>query len=310
MKNIFALTKRNCLLFLRSRATVFSSIFSSLILIVLYFIFIAKTYAQGFNQEAGMMLSQKQLYFAIYTQMIMGVLVINSVSLSTGMFTLMARDLETKKSDAFMLTNIKPFQLVLSYLISALFVSFVLNFLMLVVSVIIIGASTFWIGAGTFFAVFGALVVTTIISCSIMLLITVLIKSSVAIGVINGFLGTVLGFLCGIYMPYSQMGNATKNIGSLLPFTHLTIWLKQIVLKDVFGQFGMSKELSEKMQDMWFSAGNVGFCGLDVPLWAMILIGGLLALLCLVLASFILKRRLDGKNFFVKFAKLKKAKKK
>ncbi len=309
MKNILALTKRNCLLFLRSKMTVFSSLFSSLILIALYFLFIAKTYSKGFNDEAGMLFSQKQLYFAIYSQMIMGVLVINSVSLSMGMFTLMARDLETRKADAFMLTNMKPFQLVISYLISSLLVSFALNVLTLVVSVIIIGASTFWISAATFFSVFGVLIITTIVSCSIMLLVTVLVKSSIALGVVNSVVGTILGFLCGIYMPYSQMGVTAKHIGSLLPFTHLTIWMKQIVLSDVFGQFGMSKEVSEKMQEMWFSAGDVGLCGANVPLWGMVLLGGLFAVLCLVISAFVLKSRLNGKSTIEKVRKLKSAKK-
>ena len=305
MKNIFALTKRNCLLFLRNKATVFSSLCSSLILIALYFLFIAKSYSKGFSEEAGILLSQKQLYFAIYSQMIMGVLVINSVSLSTGMFTLMARDLETRKTDAFMMTKAKTSELVISYLISAFLVSFLLNLLMLVVSVIIIGASTYWIAAKTFFSIFGVLIITTIISCSIMLLITVLIKSSIAIGVVNGIMGTILGLLCGIYMPYSQMGKVAMHIGSLLPFTHLTIWFKQIILNDVFGQFGMSKELSEKMQELWFSAGDVGLCGAKVPLWGMILLAGLVALVCLVVSMFILKKRLSSNPSVAKTKRLK-----
>jgi len=307
MKNIFALTKRNCLLFLRSKMTVFSSLLSSLILIALYFLFIAKSYASGFNQEAGLALTNKQLYFAIYSQMIVGVLVINSVSLSTGMFTLMARDLETRKSDAFMLTRVRSFELVISYLLSALLVSFLINLLMFIVSVIIIGASTYWISASTFFSVVGVLVIITIISCSIMLLITVLVKSSIAIGVINGIMGTILGFLCGIYMPYSQMGSVAKHIGSLLPFTHFTIWLKKIVLGDVFGQLGMNKELSDKMQELWFSAGEVGLCGAKVPLWAMILLSTIIAVFCLVISSFILTKRFGTNSNIAKIKHHKKS---
>ena len=132
MKNIFALTKRNCLLFLRSKSTVFFSFFSSIILVVLYFLFIAKLYAQGFNELVDGIMNSKQLNFAIYSQMIVGVLVINSVSLSTGMFTFMARDLETQKTNAFMLTKAKAVEITLSYLISALIVSFLLNFLTLI----------------------------------------------------------------------------------------------------------------------------------------------------------------------------------
>lgn len=297
MKNILALTKRNCLLFLRSKATFFFSLFSSLILIVLYFLFIAKLYAQGFNEAAGISLNSNQLNFAIYSQMIMGVLVINSVSLSTGIFTFMAVDIEKRKTDAFMLTRLKPSELICSYLFSGIIVSFALNFLTLAVSVIIIGAATtYWLGAAAFFYIVGALIVTTIISCAIMLLITVLVRSSAAIGVINGIMGTILGFLCGIYMPYTNLGVGAKYVGSLLPFTHCGVWLKQIVLNDVFHQLGMSGELANQMKDMWFSAGNVGLVGLDVPLWGMLLISAIFAIGCLVLALFLLRKRLTSKT--------------
>lgn len=59
MRNIFSLSKRNCLLFLRSKQVVFSSLLSSIILIALYFLFIANLYSQGFNEMMGLTLSQK-----------------------------------------------------------------------------------------------------------------------------------------------------------------------------------------------------------------------------------------------------------
>lgn len=291
MKNILVLTKRNCLLFLRSKQVVFSSLLSSIILIALYFLFIANLYSQGFNEQLGSNLTSSQINSLIYMQMIMGVLVINSVSLSTGMFTFMARDFETQKTNSFLLTKTKPFQITLSYLISALIVSFLLNFFTLIVSVILIGAITgVWLGGGAFFSIFGVLIITTIIGCAVMLLITSLVRSSVAIGVISGFLGTILGFLCGIYMPYSNMGKGAVYVGSLIPFTHLTIWLKQIALGDIFNQFGIPTEMQNSILEQWFSAGNVGLCGANIPLWGMILMSVGFALVCFGISIWLLVR--------------------
>lgn len=293
MKNIFVLTKRNCLLFLRDKATVFFSFLSSIIIIALYFLFIGKLYQNGFNEQAGMMLTSKQLNFAIYLQMIVGVMVINSISFAIGMFSFMAKDFEKRKVDSFMLARVSRLEVVLSYLVSGFIVSFVLNLFTFFVSFLIIGISTgLWLGAGAFFSVIGALIILTFISCSFLLLITVLIKSSAALGVLNGIVGTVLGFVCGIYMPYSQLGSGMKYVASFLPFTHFTVWLKQIVLGNAFSQFGMSAELSSKMQDMWFSAGNVGFCGLNAPLWLMLLLSVLFGVVCLVVSLLLIKGRL------------------
>lgn len=294
MKNILALTKRNCLLFVRNKATFFFSLFSSLILIVLYFLFIAKLYSQGFNETAGLELSKNQINALIYTQMIMGVLVINSVSLSTSMFSIMAYDIEKGKTESFLITKLKGWQLLFSYLISAIIISFLINLLMFIISTIIIGIVTgFWLGAGAFFLVVCVMILTTLVSCAIMLLITTIARSSSAIGVINGIVGTVIGFLCGIYMPYSNLGTGAKYVGSLLPFTHLTIWLKQIVLSNAFGQFGVPTEIANQMSDLWFSAGNIGLCGLKVPLWAMIIISSLFAVLCFVIALILIKKRIN-----------------
>ena len=244
----------------------------------------------------GLNLTSKQLYSAIYFQMIVGVLVINSISLSTGIFGLMAQDFEKRKTEAFLLTKATPMQFMTSYLIASVLVCFGLNFLMWLASFLIIGISTgVWLGFIAFLSVVAVLVIVTFISCSIMLLITCLVKSSVAIAVINGILGTILGFLCGIYMPYSNMGAGAKYVGSLLPFTHLSVWLKQIVLKDVFGQFGVSKEIQTATFE-WFSASNIGLCGLKTPLWLLIMLGVIVGLVCLIASVLIINSKLHNKK--------------
>ncbi len=297
MKNTIALTKRNCLLFLRNKSTVFFSFLSSIIVVSLYFLFIAKLYKQGFNEVSGLMLTSKQLNGAIYAQMIVGVLVLNSVSISTGIFGLMANDLENRKTDALLLTKLTTMQFVLSYLFASVIVCFGLNLLMWLISVVIIGISTgIWISLGVVCAVIAVLLLVVFVSCSMMLLITTIVKSSTAIGVINGVLGTLLGFLCGIYMPFSNLGKGATYVGSLLPFTHLTIWLKNIVLSSLFKSFGMPKDVANKMQEMWFSAGNVGLCGANVPLWVMIMLSTLIGLACLVVAVLLLNKKLHSKK--------------
>ncbi len=291
MKNILSLIKRNCLLFIRSSQVVLSSLMSGGILIILYFLFIANLYSNGFNEATGLMLTSKQINAAIYTQMIMGVLVINSISLSTGMFTFMARDLETRKTEAFLLTKAKPFQIAMSYLISAIIVSYAINFLILVISFIVIGILTgVWISFLTFLAVSGVLIIVTLAGCAIMLFITSIVRSSVAVGVISGLIGTILGFLCGIYMPYSNMGKGAMYVGSFLPITHFVIWLKQIALGDILSQFGINNELSKTIQKEAFSASNIGLCGANLPLWLMIVLGIVFSIGCFILSMFIISR--------------------
>lgn len=300
MNTAFALIKRNTRLFLRDKAAVFFSFLSTLILVALYLLFIANMYTDSMDflgtEVSGFSLDTAAKDFIVYLQMIAGVLVLNSISLATGVFSTIAKDFENRRIDSFLLTPIKPYKLILSYFITGLIVSLILNIITWLISIVVIGLATgFWISASTFAISLVVLLVSSLISCSLMILVTALVKSSVAIGVINGFLGTFIGFLCGIYMPYSNLGEGTKRIGSLLPFSHITIWLKRVVLGDAFSQVGISEEHADILYREFFSAESIGFLSFDISLWVMVIISGILGLACLIVAYQLLGNRLKSK---------------
>ena len=301
MNSIIMLTKRNMKLFLRDRMTVFFSFLSTIILVMLYFLFIANIYTVQMDDPANggiaMFLAEGAKKFIVYVQMMAGVLVLNSMSLATGAFSTIARDFENKRIDNLLLTPVKTYEIILSYYATGLIASFVINSFTWLLSFLLIGFTTgYWLAAAAFITVLAVLLVASLISCSIMLLITSLVKSSAAIGVINGIAGTFFGFLCGIYMPYSNLGEGTKAIGSFLPFTHLTIWLKQVMLGDAFSQAGITGEFKDVLIRDFFSADGVGFCGMDVPLWEMMVFSGVLGLLCLTASYVLLRKRIKGRK--------------
>lgn len=297
MSASYALFKRNLKLFLRDRATVFFSFLSTLILVALYFLFIAKIYTSGMDDpNAGgiaMPLSGNAKNYIVYLQMMAGVLVLNSMSLSTGAFSTIARDFESKRINSLMLSPIKTSSVTLSYYLTGLAASFSINTFTAIVSYIIIGAATgYWLPAGTCFMVLLVLFICSLISSSLMLLVTALVKSSGAIGVFNGVIGTFFGFLCGIYMPYGSLGTAAKTIGSLIPFSHLTIWLKQTVLDSAFTQVGIPSAMKDLLYSDYFSAESIGFLNFSAPLWLMLLMTGLFAALCLITSCVYLDKRM------------------
>jgi len=292
MSTMNMLIKRNIKLFLRDRATVFFSFLSTLIIIALYFLFIGKMYR---GSEGGEMsaLSGGAQDFIIYLQMMAGVLVLNSMSLVTGAFATIARDFESKRIESFMLAPVKVSELIISYVFTGFISSFVINAFTWMLSYLIIGITTgYWLAIGTFFTALLILLVASLISCAIMFLITALVKSSSAIGVINGISGTFFGFLCGIYVPYSSLGDGTKAIGSLLPFSHLTIWLKRLVLENAFLQVGIPTEIQEVMYNDFFSAGNIGFLNMAVPLGVMVGFSLLFGVLCFGISCMSFNRRM------------------
>ncbi|MCL2088521.1 MAG: ABC transporter permease [Oscillospiraceae bacterium] len=292
MKQVFELTKRNMRLFLRDKATVFFSFLSSIILVALYFLFIASLFMQGFEQsDSG--LSSSDINFVVYLQMMAGVLILNSLSLSLGAFITAAKDFETRRVDNFLLTPLSAGKLLASYLLGGFAVSFALNALTWCGAALLIGILTGqFITAATLFTGLGVLAAASAISGAIMLLITAVIRSSGALGVISGIAGTFFGFLCGIYMPYSELGEGTAKFGSLLPYTHLTIWFKQVVLGDAFERLSITGEWREILLDEIFSAENLGLAGLDISLPVMLFLCGVFGVACLTAAFVVLRKRM------------------
>lgn len=292
LRAVFSLTLRNIKLFVRDKAAVFFSFLSTLILVALYFLFIARLYTSGLTEFAEIS-GAKAADFLVYIQMMAGVLILNSMSLSVGVFNTIARDFESKKVDSYLLTPARPREIITAYFAAGFCVSFTLNLFTWAVSFVLIGLLTgFWLSATTFITVIAILAAASFVSGSLMILITALVKSPAAIGVISGISGTFLGFLCGIYMPYSNFGGGMKEAGSVLPFTHLTIWLKQTVLNDALSQLGIAGDLKKTVMGDYFSAESIGFCGIGAPLWAMLLFCAAFAFICLIIAAWRLKKRI------------------
>jgi len=297
MHTITAMTTRNIKLFVRDRATVFFSFLSTIILVALYFLFVGKMYMVGMDApELGVIapttLTLDGKNFMVYLQMMAGVLVLNSLSLSTGAFSTVAKDFEQRRIDGFTLTTTKGVTLVTSYFLTGFLVSFIFNTFTWVLSFIIIGLATgYWVCVTTFASVLLVLVVASLISSSIVLLITLLIKSSTAIGVINGVSGTFFGFLCGIYMPFSNLGDGVKAAGSVLPLSHMTIWMKQVMLGDAFDQLGIAGRYREVLQQDFFSANSIGLLGHDFGLTQMMLFSGFFGLLLALIGVMMFARR-------------------
>jgi multidrug/hemolysin transport system permease protein len=271
---------------------------SALILIGLYFTFICRQYVNGMmSGSTGTVfgLTEDKAYFLIYLQMMAGVMVLNSVSFCTGIYGTLARDFETRRIDSFAITHVKRGEMVMAYLASGFAVSYILNILTWCITAVLITALTgYSIAVGTFFAVAAVLAFTSFISASIMLLVAAIVRSSAAVGVISGVIGTFFGFLCGIYMPLSQLGGAATKIGSLLPFTHVAVWLKGIVLGDAFHSLGITSPEFEAALLSNFSAENVGLFGMNVPQWVLLTAAGVFAVTCLWGALWVLKRRENG----------------
>ncbi|CCV63743.1 ABC-2 transporter permease protein [Alteracholeplasma palmae J233] len=263
MYNIFELTKRNIKIYLRDKTAVFFSFLSVIIMLLLYFLFLNNMYTQGFD---AFDITDKQKTFLATSQMMAGILVINTLTLSLGIMGNMVSDLEHHKIDSFLVTPVKRYKIFLSYYLSAVIVTFVLTLIMWILTILYLLVSTGYIyDFSTILEITLLLLVYTFISSSIMVLLVSFIKSANAFGAVSGVLGTFVGFVSGIYMPLAILPKAVSYISSLIPFTHMTTLLKQKMLEKPFSLIidKMNPEAVSEMKNA-YGVNDIGIFGLNI----------------------------------------------
>ena len=207
-----------------------------------------------------------------------GILVINTVSLSLGIMGNIITDLELHKLDAFLVTPVKRYKIILSYYLSAILVTSVLSIFMWSLTVLYVGLTAgYWYTLTEIFIVIIMLIIFTFVSSSMMIYLTTLMKSVNAFGTLSGILGTFIGFACGIYMPLIQLGTGVKYIASVIPFTHMSIELKQVLLErpyEIMASHGIPDQDMDFIRQVYGSS-EIGVLGMNTPMW-IISIGSVL----------------------------------
>ncbi|MFP4186838.1 MAG: ABC transporter permease [Acholeplasmataceae bacterium] len=293
MHDLICLIKRHVLRFLRDKAAVFFSFLSIMIMLALYFLFIGEQYTSGPEMEG---LDEGLKTYLTIGIVMGGILVINTVSLSLGMMGNIILDLEQHKLDGFLVTPVRRYKLILSYYIAAILVTGAFSLLMWGLTILYVGiVGGYWYSFLTILEASGYILLFTLMSSSFMIYLTTLLRSVNAFSTLSGVLGTFIGFVSGIYMPLFVLGRAMVHVASLVPFTHMTIILRNVLLEEPY-RIIEAEFPPEAMEAIRLSYGTdeIGVIGFDVPLAVIIFLSGLLAVSFLVMSYRRMIKKISG----------------
>ncbi|MBU1141103.1 MAG: ABC transporter permease [Firmicutes bacterium] len=283
MYDLTSLVKRHILTFLRDKTAVFFSFLSVLILLALYFLFIGRQYTSG--EELASLDANMKIYLTAGIMM-GGILIINTASLSLGMMGNLINDLVQRKLDGFLVTPVKRYKIILSYYISSILVTAVLSLFMWFLTFLYVGiASGYWYSLHAFLYTSILIIFFTFISSTLMIYLTTIIKSINAFGALSGVLGTFIGFASGIYIPLFVLGKTMTSVASVLPFTHMAIILKNVLLEGPYEILAQTIPAESMAQiEIAFGSSEIGVLGMDVSMFVIMLASLGLAFLLLFFA--------------------------
>lgn len=225
---MIALMKRNVRLFFRDRMTVFFSLLSSFILIGLYFLFLEGT----LSSEVGEYINPDVIMF---NWLIAGILAISSISTTLTVFGIKVKDDEKDITKDFYSTPTSKGELAGGYIGAAFIVSLFISLTTLVLAELLM---YFQYGSVidllTLTKVIALILLTVFSNSAMMYFIILFLNSSSAYSVASSLIGSVSGFLAGVYIPFGLLPSWLRSILPFIPTTQAASLLRKALMASEF----------------------------------------------------------------------------
>ncbi len=221
---LLAITSRNLKQYLRDKGAIFFSLLSMFIVIVLMFFFLGDTNAQTIinnlaqfpGRDAAKDEKNAQLLILAWT--CAGMVSINAVTVTQASLSYMIRDRESGKLASIYTAPISRFVIAGGYVLAAWISSVIVcTATLLVCEVYCVSQGLTAFSALSHLKLVGMIAANSFTYATLMYLVAALVKSSGAWGGLGTIIGTLVGFLGGIYFPIGGMSNGIAAIMKCTP---------------------------------------------------------------------------------------------
>ena len=221
---MLAFTKRNILLYFRDKTAVFFSLLTVMILIALYVLFLGDLTSKGLPDFP----SKKSLLTSWF---IAGILAVTSMTTTLGSFGILVEDRANKRMLDFYASPISRAKLVGGYISSALFIGVIMcTFTFTVANVFLFISGEALLAFDKTILLVGVILLAVVSSGSMVLLVVSFFKTTNAFAAASTVIGTLLGFLAGIYIPIGTLPDYLQTIVKLFPVSHSAALFRQILM--------------------------------------------------------------------------------
>lgn len=217
-------TIRNLKVFFKDRSAVFFSLLAVFIIIGLYALFLGDVWVDSFEGLDG-------VRFLMDSWIVAGLLSVTSVTTTMGAFGIMVNDKAKRITKDFAASPIKNSSIVGGYIGGAVIIGIIMSVITLALAEIyvVINGGTI-LGAAAMFKVLGLIVLSTTANTSIVLFIISFFKSQNAFGTASTIIGTLIGFITGIYLPIGSLPNGVQWIVKCFPVSHAAVLFRQVMM--------------------------------------------------------------------------------
>ena len=247
MRGILGFIKRNVLLFFKDWQSILFSLLTSIIVLVLYLLFLKGTFVSAIQsameQYPGLasMVIQKDIDMFANLFLLSGILGSAMISVPFSCITVLVKDRANKVDYDILATPMKREQIILAYFISAVLTSILLNSIILAVGLIGIRMQgNMYLNISQVVKAFSIVALGSISASAIFMIIVLFFKTVSACEAFFGILSAASGFVIGAYIPISQFSNEVQTVCNLFPASQITIMLRNILLNGLLEHINTS----------------------------------------------------------------------
>ena len=249
MRGILGFIKRNVLLFFKDWQSILFSLLTSIIVLVLYLLFLKGTFVSAIQsameQYPGLasMVPQKDIDMFANLFLLSGILGSAMISVPFSCITVLVKDRANKVDYDILATPMKRGQIIFAYFVSAVLTSTLLTDIILAVGLIGIRMQgNMYLNASQVIKAFSVVALGSISASAIFMIIVLFFKTVSACEAFFGILSAASGFVIGAYIPISQFSDEVQTVCNLFPASQITIMLRNILLN------GLLEHINTRLQ--------------------------------------------------------------
>ena len=247
MRGILGLIKRNLLLFFKDWQSILFSLLTSIIVLVLYLLFLKGTFVSAMQsameQYPGLvsMIAEKDIDMFANLLLLTGILGSAMISVPFSCITTLVRDRANKVDYDILATPMKRGQIIFAYFVSAVLSSTLLTGIILTIGLVGIRMQgNIYMNASQVVKAFSIVALGSISASAIFMIIVLFFKTVSACEAFFGILSAASGFVIGAYIPISQFSNGVQTVCNLFPASQITIMLRNILLNGLLEHINTS----------------------------------------------------------------------
>lgn len=249
---ILQMVKRNLRSYFRDTSNVFFSMLGVIIIIGLYMTFLGNMITGVVSDLAG-----DQARFLMDSWIMGGVVAASTVTTTLGAFGIMVDDREKKTVRDFLSSPMKRSALVLSYILSAMVIGLFMSLFTFVLAEIYIVLHGSILPFVSILKVLGIIILNVAASSAMAFFLLSFIKSSNAMTALSIVVGTIIGFLTGIYIPMGNLNEGLQTIIKFFPPSHAAVLLRQVMMDHAMSLDTLPSEVLRFLGVQFEIGGNV-----------------------------------------------------